>query len=302
MDERTQDQFSTPLPPAPSNRGLVVAVIVLVCATAVSLFYAFRERNDAQRLAASQEQASSTLNQTRSQMDALNSQLNDINARLAAEQQKKTAEAAAASAARTGRAARGKRTAQVRRDDPRWKKVQAQLDEEKKQLASTQQDLEKTRSDLQSNLSSTRDELGGSIAKTHDELVELEKRGERNYFEFDLTKSKGFKHVGSVSLSLRKTNTKHDNYSLVMLVDDRELTKKSVNLYEPVVFYPPDSTQALQLVVNQIGKDEVHGYVSEPKYKRSELAASKGAPTADASSSSTSQADASLPHRSEPPH
>ena len=242
------------------------------------------------------------LNQTRSQMDALNSQLNDINARLAAEQQKKTAEAAAASAARTGRAARGKRTAQVRREDPRWKNVQAQLDEEKKQLASTQQDLEKTRSDLQSNLSSTRDELGGSIAKTHDELVELEKRGERNYFEFDLTKSKGFKHVGSVSLSLRKTNTKHDNYSLVMLVDDRELTKKSVNLYEPVVFYPPDSTQALQLVVNQIGKDEVHGYVSEPKYKRSELAASKGAPTADASSSSTSQADASLPHRSEPPH
>ena len=180
--------------------------------------------------------------------------------------------------------------------------MQAQLDEEKKQLASTQQDLEKTRSDLQSNLSSTRDELGGSIAKTHDELVELEKRGERNYFEFDLTKSKGFKHVGSVSLSLRKTNTKHDNYSLVMLVDDRQLTKKSVNLYEPVVFYPPDSTQALQLVVNQIGKDEVHGYVSEPKYKRSELAASKGAPTADASSSSTSQADASLPHRSEPPH
>ena len=69
-----------------------------------------------------------------------------------------------------------------------------------------------------------------------------------------------------------------------------------------MVFYPPDSTQALQLVVNQIGKDEVHGYVSEPKYKRSELAASKGAPTADASSSSTAQADAGLPHRSEPPH
>jgi len=301
MEEQTQDQLSTP--PAPSNRGpvLVVAVIVLACAAAVSLFYAFRQRNDAQRLAASQEQVSSTLSQTRSQVDALNSQLNDINARLAAQQQK-AAEAAAASEARTGRAARGKRTAQVRREDPRWKKVQAQLDEEKKQLASTQQDLEKTRSDLQSSLSSTRDELGGSIAKTHDELVELEKRGERNYFEFDLTKSKGFKHVGSLGLSLRKTSTKHGNYTLVMLVDDIQLTKKSVNLYEPVVFYPPDSTQALQLVVNQIGKDQVHGYVSEPKFKRSELAASKGAPNAGASSSSTPQTDADLPHRSEPQH
>ena len=300
MEEQTQGQLS--IPPAPPNRGLVIAVIVLACAAAVGLFYAFRERSDAQRLAASQEQASSALSQTRSQVDALNSQLNDISARLAAQQQQKAAEAAAASAARTGRAARGKRTAQVRREDPRWKKVQAQLDEEKKQLASTQQDLEKTRSDLQSSLSSTRDELGGSIAKTHDELVELEKRGERNYYEFDLTKSKGFKRVGSMSLSLRKTSTKHGNYTLAMLVDDVQLTKKSVNLYEPVVFYPPGSTQALQLVVNQIGKDEVHGYVSEPKYKRSELAASKGAPTADASSSSTSQADASLPHRSEPPH
>jgi len=300
MEEQTQGQLS--IPPAPPNRGLVIAVIVLACAAAVGLFYAFRERSDAQRLAASQEQASSALSQTRSQVDALNSQLNDISARLAAQQQQKAAEAAAASEARSARAARGKRTAQVRREDPRWKKVQAQLDEEKKQLASTQQDLEKTRSDLQSSLSSTRDELGGSIAKTHDELVELEKRGERNYFEFDLTKSKGFKHVGSVSLSLRKTSTKHGNYTLVMLVDDVPLTKKSVNLYEPVVFYPPDSTQALQLVVNQIGKDEVHGYVSEPKFKRSELAASKGAPNADASSSSTSQADASLPHRSEPQH
>jgi len=300
MEEQTQGQVS--IPPAPPNRGLVIAVIVLACAAAVGLFYAFRERSDAQRLAASQEQASSALSQTRSQVDALNSQLNDISARLAAQQQQKAAEAAAASEARSARAARGKRTAQVRREDPRWKKVQAQLDEEKKQLASTQQDLEKTRSDLQSSLSSTRDELGGSIAKTHDELVELEKRGERNYYEFDLTKSKGFKRVGSMSLSLRKTSTKHGNYTLVMLVDDVPLTKKSVNLYEPVVFYPPDSTQALQLVVNQIGKDEVHGYVSEPKFKRSELAASKGAPNADASSSSTSQAHASLPHRSEPQH
>ncbi|PYU90886.1 MAG: hypothetical protein DMG25_16135 [Acidobacteria bacterium] len=300
MEEQTQGQLS--IPPAPPNRGLVIAVIVLACAAAVGLFYAFRERSDAQRLAASQEQASSALSQTRSQVDALNSQLNDISARLAAQQQQKAAEAAAASEARSARAARGKRTAQVRREDPRWKKVQAQLDEEKKQLASTQQDLEKTRSDLQSSLSSTRDELGGSIAKTHDELVELEKRGERNYYEFDLTKSKGFKRVGSMSLSLRKTSTKHGNYTLAMLVDDVQLTKKSVNLYEPVVFYPPGSTQALQLVVNQIGKDEVHGYVSEPKFKRSELAASKGAPNADASSSSTSQADASLPHRSEPQH
>ena len=298
MEEQTQGQLS--IPPAPPNRGLVIAVIVLACAAAVGLFYARGVRGPS---ACGGRGGPFGLCGVDS--DGLRTRRYPGSCRRHHRARRREVRQRPAHRGwlhADGRAARGKRTAQVRREDPRWKKVQAQLDEEKKQLASTQQDLEKTRSDLQSSLSSTRDELGGSIAKTHDELVELEKRGERNYYEFDLTKSKGFKRVGSMSLSLRKTSTKHGNYTLVMLVDDVPLTKKSVNLYEPVVFYPPDSTQALQLVINQIGKDEVHGYVSEPKFKRSELAASKGAPNADASSSSTSQADASLPHRSEPQH
>ncbi len=54
----------------------------------------------------------------------------------------------------------------------------------------------------------TRDELEGSIAKNHDELVELEKRGERNSYEFEIDKSKQFSKVGPLSVSLRKVNQK----------------------------------------------------------------------------------------------
>ena len=287
--------------PAPPQRILLLAVTLLVCATVFSLFYAFRERRDAQQLALSQQQMGSTLDQTRSQLDALNAQLSALSARPAAPSAKPIATQHIAK-----RRARPARIARARAEDPRWKKVEGRLDEQQKLLASTQEDVQKTRADLQNNLTSTRDELNGSIAKTHDELVALEKRGERNYYEFDLTRSKQFQRVGPISLSLRKTNTKHENYTLMMLVEDMHLAKKNVNLYEPVVFYPADSTQPLQLVVNRIGKDAVHGYVSEPKYGKSDLTASKTANPGEASSSGSGgnnspQTDGSLPHRPEPP-
>ncbi|HEV2493132.1 MAG TPA: hypothetical protein VG204_08695 [Terriglobia bacterium] len=272
-DRFRQELSSTPDPqePASSNRGLWAVVVVLLCGAAIALAYAFRERQQAQQLASGQDQMSTALNQTRNQVDALSAQLSDMNSRLAAAQQ--AAQQSAAKSETTGRTGevRHTRRVAVRREDPRFKKMQTQLDDEQKQIASTQDNLEKARTELESNLGSTRDELNGSIAKNHDELVALEKRGERNYFEFDLNKSKHFQHVGPVSVSLRKTNTKHDHYNLVMLVDDREVGRKNINLYEPVLFYPPDSAQPLEVVVNEISKDHVHGYVSAPKYRKSDL-------------------------------
>ena len=141
-------------------------------------------------------------------------------------------------------------------------------------LKETQDQVAKNRVDLEGNLNSTRDELNGSIAKTHEELVALAKRGERSYFEFDLTKSKQFQRVGPLTLSLRKADTKHKSYDLEMVVDDNKLTKKKVNLYEPIWIHTENDSQPVQVVVNRVEKNLVHGYVSAPKYKPSELAAS----------------------------
>jgi hypothetical protein len=160
------------------------------------------------------------------------------------------------------------------RDDPRFKQLQSQLAEQQSQLASTRQDLDKTRENLEGSLGSAKDELSGSIARTHDELVALQKRGERNYYEFQINKSKAFEKVGPLRLSLRKADTKHKRFDVTMLVDDNELQKKGVNLYETVWLNLGDRPQPLEVVVNQISKDRIAGYVSEPKYKRSELSAS----------------------------
>jgi hypothetical protein len=146
------------------------------------------------------------------------------------------------------------------------------LAEQQKELKDTQDEVAKNRADLEGTINSTRDDLNGSIAKTHDELVALEKRGERSYFEFDLSKAKQFQRVGPLTISLRKADTKHKSYDLAMIVDDNELQKKKVNLYEPILIHIENDSQPVQIVVNRIDKDIVHGYISAPKYKPSELA------------------------------
>jgi uncharacterized coiled-coil protein SlyX len=177
--------------------------------------------------------------------------------------------------------------------DKHYAELQAQLAEQQKELKDTQQQMEKYRSDMEGNINSTRNELSGSIAKNHDELVALEKRGERSYFEFELTKSKQFERVGPLSLSLRKADTKHKSYDLSMLVDDNELNKKKVNLYEPVTIHTDNESQPVQIVVNHIDKNLVHGYVSAPKYRPSELTPATAAAVSPATGTVPSAHDTS---------
>jgi len=120
--------------------------------------------------------------------------------------------------------------------------------------------------------------------------VSLEQKGERNYFEFDLTKSKHFQRVGPIGVALHKVNTKHDFFDLAMLVNDFALDKKHVSLFEPVLIYPSDSKQAMELVVNHISKNRVHGYLSVPKYSEAEASATSPSGASDSSPAGNSPA------------
>src|SRR6185437_2311510 len=172
---------------------------------------------------------------------------------------------------RAAHASTAKRVARRPVVDPRWKQMQSRLDAQQKQLDDATSAINETRSDLEGNISSTRDELNGSIAKNHEELVALEQRGERNYYEFDLSKSKQFQRTGPISLSLRKSDTKHKHYNLALIVDDNQLEKKNVDLYEPIWLRDSDDPQPLEIVVNKIDKNHIHGYVSASKYSQAQL-------------------------------
>ena len=260
------ESASRPQGVAPRHIALSAAVVILGGAVGG---YAIHERHAAQSLAADNVQTTAALNSTRQQLSDLAAKVNTLASR---------SEAQPALPAPTAQAATSHRPPAAHRDDPRYKKLQSQLDAQGKAIEDTRSQLAGTQGDLVS----AKTELSGSIAHTHDELVLLQKKGERSYAEFDITKSKEFRREGPLSLRLKKANSKHGYADLELMVDDRNLSQKHVNLYQPVMFYTPDSPQAVEVVINDINKDHIHGYVSAPKYRQSELASMSNSPDAAA--------------------
>jgi len=253
--------------------------------------YAIHEHNTAETLAAKNQQTTAALDQTRQQLQDLSSKVNTLVAR-------SEAPAPVVSAAPVLSAGRpAKPRAVVRREDPRIKKLQSQLDAQSKVIEDTRSQIASTQGDLVN----TRTELSGSIAHTHDELVLLQRKGERNYTEFDLAKSKQFERKGPFGVRLKKANEKHQYADMELIVDDRNLSQKHINLYQPVMFYTPDSPQPVEVVINNISKDHVHGYVSAPKYRQSELASMASTPAGAAQNSDQGTTSSQPPARQKLP-
>jgi len=264
------------LPLGTTQKRIAIYAAVAVLGAAVT-GYAIHEHSAAQNLEAQNAQTTAALNATQHALSDLTTKVNLLTTRN--EQQ---AVLPNPPVRQSGQIATGRRPSAARRqrEDPRYKKLQSQLDAQGKAI-------EQTRKDLEGDLVNTKTELSGSIAHTHDELVLLRKKGERNYAEFDLSKSKQFKREGPLELRLKKANEKHQYADLELMVDDRNLSQKHVNLYQPVMFYTPDSPQAVEVVINNVSKDHIHGYVSAPKYRQSELASmSSAADNATANDSS----------------
>jgi uncharacterized coiled-coil protein SlyX len=274
-DESNEHEHRLETTETGTNRGLVIALVVLLGVAGVALGYGYHQQTLADHLTAQQSVSDATISQMQGQLSAVTSKLNDMTAAQQAQAQAQ-AQADAAKQADKKTSASTAHTGAHRPTaaDKRYKQLQSQLAEQQKELKDTQDLVAKNRTDLEGNISSTRDELNGSIARTHDELVVLQKRGERNYTEFDLMKAKQFQRVGPLTLSLRKADTKHKNYDIEMIVDDNQLTKKKVNLYEPIWIHTENESQPVQVVVMRIEKNLIHGYVSAPKYRPSELATS----------------------------
>jgi uncharacterized coiled-coil protein SlyX len=247
-------------PVAASRTGSLVLGVGLIVVLAVLGGYAFHAHSVSRQLAAQNNALTATLASTRGQVDQLNAKLNSLS------EEQQAAKPAASHHSAGAVEKRAPRHRAGRASDPRWKELQGQISEQGKQIQDTRQEL-----------SSTRTELQGSIARTHDELVLMQKKGERNYFEFDVDKSGQFQRNGPIGVRLRKANTKHEYADLELMVDDFKLSKKHVNVFEPVVFYTPETQLPVELVVNSISKNHIHGYVSEPKYKASDLQANAGA-------------------------
>jgi len=131
-------------------------------------------------------------------------------------------------------------------------------------------DLDATKNDLAANrreIGDVRDSLGRQIAHNAGELSELRRRGERNYIEFDVPKSKTLQRIADVQVQLKKADTKRQKYDIVMLIDDSKVERKDRIANEPVTFLVGRERLRYEMVVNYVDKDRIRGYISTPKDK-----------------------------------
>jgi len=132
-------------------------------------------------------------------------------------------------------------------------------------------DVAKTQNDLANavaQLTSMKGDLSGHsslIARNHDELEVLKHKGDRTYYEFTLTKGQR-KPVGTVSLELKKADTKKNTFTLEVTSDDKSVPKKDRGVNEPLQFYSGKDPGLFEVVVNAVNsKNQVTGYLSAPK-------------------------------------
>ncbi|MDZ4798349.1 MAG: hypothetical protein SGI92_09315 [Bryobacteraceae bacterium] len=142
--------------------------------------------------------------------------------------------------------------------------VSSNVDQVKTDVATAKGEIDKTIADIKR----VRGDLDGTsslVATNGKELDALKRLGERNYFEFNLAKSKDPKRIGDISVTLKKVDQKRNKFTIELLADDKKVEKKDRNINEPIQFYVAKARQPYELVINEVRKDVIIGYLATPK-------------------------------------
>ena len=134
----------------------------------------------------------------------------------------------------------------------------------KNEVASTRQELQQTVGELK-RVDGDLGVQSGYIATNARELQALKLLGERNYFEFHVERTGKPQRVGDISLILRRTDTKRGKYTLEVMAGDKKTEKKERGINEPVQFYVAKGRVPFEIVVNEVQKDYIVGYLATPK-------------------------------------
>jgi cell division protein FtsL len=249
---------------------VVVVAVVLLFVVALYLIFELRDRVSSLEASASRQSAESkviedklhlTSRNIEAGMEALGSKVGSTQkeltsrttelktqqeraaAKLSAEQQATNQEVASVNSAVSG--------------------VKTELGGAKSDIASTRNDLAATKAKLETAIGDL-NVHSGLIAKSHDELEFLKHKGDRNYFEFTL-KKKQRSPISTVSLELKKTDPKKSRFTLNVYADDHTVEKKDRSLGEPLQFYTGRDKQLYEVVVFNMNKGEISGYLATPK-------------------------------------
>ena len=137
--------------------------------------------------------------------------------------------------------------------------VQGELDQTQESLNETADRLAGTQTDV--------DAISGRVG-THDAAIErLKMQGQRDVTRFDLAVSKERTKIETVQLRVKDIDYKKNRYTLEVMADDRIVTHKDRLLNQPVEFYVTGVSQPYEVVVTEIERNQVSGYLATPKFK-----------------------------------
>jgi F0F1-type ATP synthase membrane subunit b/b' len=278
-----------PPPPAPSSGGLgwklgvLFGVVVALIAANVYLYMQLDKvkkdlttANDAaqSRIDKLEEAASVSTRSNRRTVDELRDQLERARrqANLAAGQAKdealKKVDETRAALEEAQERAKQQLTSDISKvkesADSQFSQVGTEVTAVRGDVASTKSELEKTVADLKRATG----EIDGHsvlIATNGKELAALQALGERNYVQFTIQKSKQSQKVGDVSILLKKADPKKNRYTIDLTADDKTTEKRDRGINEPLQFMTSKAKQPYELVVNDVKKDAIVGYLSIPK-------------------------------------
>jgi len=137
----------------------------------------------------------------------------------------------------------------------------------KTDVAATKEELEKTVNELK-RVNGDMGVMSGLIATNGKELNALKQLGDRNYFEFNLARTKGPQKVGDIAILLKGTDPKKNKYTINVVADDKTVEKKDKNVNEPLQFYVARARQPYEIVVNEVKKNQIVGYLATPKVQQ----------------------------------
>ena len=81
---------------------------------------------------------------------------------------------------------------------------------------------------------------------------------------FDLLKTKVPTRIAEIQIAIRSTDPKNNRYTMDFYAGDKVVRGRDCAINETVQFHLPGNSSPYEIVVNQIRKDEVIGYVSAP--------------------------------------
>lgn len=146
--------------------------------------------------------------------------------------------------------------------DIRFDQVDEQISGVEEEMTASREELEKTWQEL-SSMGLLLTEQGKLIATTGEALQELRQQGERDYLPFDARRKQKIS-VADIVIELRKADYKNHRADLRLFYDDKRVDRKQVYTNSPLTFYVGPDRVPYELVINQVIKDQITGYVSAP--------------------------------------